>query len=93
MALTFWLFRWWWDLNPHTGEISPIRDMNPKTSEKSPDRGSHAVMVTGAGRHISSGYIGAVGVRRFGRTRSTVQRALRHSVDPHRNDRRWLLTL
>ena len=30
------------DLNPETGEISPITDLNSKTGEKSPDRGVHA---------------------------------------------------
>ncbi len=60
-------------MNPHIGEISPIMDMNTKTSEKSPDRGSHAAMVTGAARLVSSGYTGAVGVRSGpGGTRGTV---------------------
>ena len=55
--------RWRWDLNPHAGEISPITDMNTKTSEKSPDWGSHAAMVTGAARLVSSGYTGTAGAR------------------------------
>jgi hypothetical protein len=46
--------RWRWDLNPHTGEISPITGMNTKTSEKSPDWGSHAFTIPGAPRPASS---------------------------------------
>jgi hypothetical protein len=46
--------RWRWDLNPRTGEISPITDMNPKTSEKSPSWGSHAVSIAGASQTASS---------------------------------------
>ena len=65
LALAFSLvkWRWRWDLNPRTGEISPITDMNPKTSEKSPDWGSHAAMVTGAARLVSSGDTGTAGTR------------------------------
>jgi hypothetical protein len=42
------------DLNPETGEISPIMDLNSKTGEKSPDRGVHAGMVAGMPRLASS---------------------------------------
>ena len=48
--------RWRWDLNPRSGEISPITDMNTKTSEKSPDWGSHASTLAGAPRPASSGF-------------------------------------
>jgi hypothetical protein len=43
------------DLNPETGEISPIMGLNSKTGEESPDRGFHAAMVAGAARLASSG--------------------------------------
>jgi hypothetical protein len=42
------------DLNPHTGEISPISGMNTETSEKSPNWGSHASTIAGAPRPASS---------------------------------------
>jgi hypothetical protein len=42
------------DLNPHTGDVSPITDMNTETSEKSPVQGSHASTIAGAPRPSSS---------------------------------------